>query len=77
MAQRLPSDIVVRYRPLLWLAAVDGRRLSHPFGSVVAPIGAPETPLEIEFEGISEAQQRTALAAFPGGRRFVLKPPPR
>lgn len=35
-------------------------------------ITSPETELDVEFVGISEEQQRAALAAFPGGRRFRL-----
>jgi hypothetical protein len=38
----------------------------------VAPIDAPELPMTIRFEGLSDAEQRAALAAFPGGKRFVL-----
>ncbi len=26
----------------------------------------------VQFEGLTDAEQQTALAAFPGGRRFVL-----
>lgn len=32
----------------------------------------PETPLLVSFVGLSRAEQRAALAGFPGGRRFVL-----
>lgn len=60
-------------RPRLWLAAVDGRRLPHPLDEV-APVDEPERMLEVEFVGLSEIEQLRALAAFPGGRRFVLKP---
>lgn len=28
--------------------------------------------MTISFEGLTEAEQRAALAAFPGGKRFVL-----
>lgn len=56
----------------LWLAASEGRRLARPAGPVIADIDAPEAPMEIEFLGLTEAEQRAALAAFPGGRRFVL-----
>ncbi len=38
----------------------------------IAPIHAPETPMTVTFEGLTPAQQAAALAAFPGGRRFVL-----
>jgi hypothetical protein len=46
--------------------------------SSISRADGPETPLVVEFTGISEAQQRAAIRAFPGGRRFVLaeeKPP--
>jgi hypothetical protein len=29
--------------------------------------------MAISFEGLTEAEQQAALAAFPGGRRFVLQ----
>ena len=58
-------------RPHLWLAAVEGAKRPQP-REAVHPVDQPETPLEVEFFGISEAQQRAALAGFPGGRRFVL-----
>jgi hypothetical protein len=58
-------------RPRLWLAADEGVRLPAPRGAI-APIDKPELPLEIEFEGLTLEEQRAALAAFPGGRRFVL-----
>ena len=58
--------------PCLWLAAANGRRLPDP-GGEVAPADQPEHPLEVEFVGLSEAEQLRALAGFPGGRRFVLK----
>ncbi|HQZ13290.1 MAG TPA: hypothetical protein PK286_10435 [Devosia sp.] len=55
----------------LWLAAMAGRALSRP-AEAIHPVGEPETPLEVEFIGITEAEQRAALAGFPGGRRFIL-----
>lgn len=55
----------------LWLAASEGRRLRRPT-EFVADISGPEIPMEIEFFGIAEAEQRAALRGFPGGRRFVL-----
>ena len=51
------------------LAAVRGVRRSEP----IRPVDAPEVPLEVEFVGLTEEEQRRALAAFPGGRRFVLR----
>lgn len=70
MAHRFSSVANATTRPHLWLAASDGHRLVEP----VNPIEAPEVPLEIEFEGLSLEQQWAALAGFPGGRRFVLRP---
>lgn len=63
------STPVMRRRPL-WLAAVDGLPTArHP---AVAPVDEPETPLTVEFEGLTPDEQRAALAAFPGGKRFQL-----
>jgi hypothetical protein len=71
MAQRShPIDSTTR-RPRLWLAACEGVRLPAPRADI-APIDRPELPLEIEFEGLTLQEQRAALAAFPGGRRFIL-----
>lgn len=66
--QRLTSPNASR-RARLWLAAANGRTLRRP---ALAPIDGPETVMTVRFEGLSEAEQRAALAAFPGGRRFVL-----
>jgi hypothetical protein len=38
----------------------------------IAAIDAPETILTVQFEGLTEAEQRAAIAGFPGGRRFRL-----
>ena len=65
------TDLPQAHAPL-WLAASDGRRLERPLASQVADVAAPETPMEVEFYGITDAEQRAALAAFPGGQRFVL-----
>lgn len=56
---------------MLWLAASDGHRLCPP-ARPVSHLDAPERVMKIRFEGIDEQQQRAALAAFPGGSRFVL-----
>lgn len=56
----------------LWLAASEGRRLRRPLSEVIADINGPETTMTIEFFGITGAEQRAALHAFPGGGRFVL-----
>ena len=66
--QRLTSPNASR-RARLWLASADGRTLKRP---AVAPVDAPEQLMTVQFEGLTEAEQQTALAAFPGGRRFVL-----
>ena len=66
--QRLTSPNASR-RARLWLAAANGRTLTRP---AVAPIDGPEIVMAVRFEGLSEAEQQAALAAFPGGRRFVL-----
>ncbi len=58
------------HRPVLRLAAEYGGRLADR--QEIAPIDSPELPMTVRFEGITPAQQRAALAAFPGGRRFVL-----
>jgi hypothetical protein len=54
--------------PYLRLAAKDGEQLDAPF----PPIDAPEAVLEVSFVGLTEAQQRAAIAGFPGGSRFRL-----
>jgi len=59
-------------QPRLWLAAVDGEIRHYP-PEPLNPIDEPEAPLEVEFVGLTEAQQLAAIAAFPGGRRFILK----
>ncbi|HHY50845.1 MAG TPA: hypothetical protein GYA10_14005 [Alphaproteobacteria bacterium] len=72
MALRLWSRRDLSPRSRLWLAAVDGVA-RWPSREPVSPIDGPEAPLEVEFEGLTDEEQRRALAAFPGGRRFVLK----
>ena len=65
-----PSSTPVMRRRPLWLAVTNGRLTApHP---PVAPIDEPETPLTVEFEGLTPDEQRAALAAFPGGKRFQL-----
>jgi hypothetical protein len=65
-----PRSIPVAPRRPLWLAAIDGRRTASQ--RMIAPIDEPETPLTVEFVGLTPEEQRAALAAFPGGRRFRL-----
>ena len=71
MERRMKSTITAPHlgASRLWLATVEGRRLRQ---RAVAPLDRPELPMLIEFEGLTEAEQRIALAGFPGGRRFVL-----
>lgn len=38
----------------------------------ISPLSEPETIMAISFEGLTEREQEAALAAFPGGKRFVL-----
>lgn len=57
--------------PRLWLATHHGVRLPRT-DEVIGAAEEPEAILEIEFEGLSEAEQRAALDGFPGGRRFRL-----
>jgi hypothetical protein len=67
---RLTSPAASR-RAKSWLAAAHDARLRPT--NAIAPIDAPELPMTISFEGLTEPEQRAALAAFPGGRRFVLQ----
>lgn len=60
-----------RYVPRLWLASSHGMRLPRTH-EIIAAVEEPETIIEVEFEGLTEAEQRAALDAFPGGRRFRL-----
>lgn len=53
----------------LWLAATEGRSVRRPR---ILPPDRPELPMLVSFEGLSPDEQRKALGAFPGGRRFVL-----
>lgn len=66
-----PTSPTASRRARSWLAAAHGTRLR--LTSPIAPIDAPELPMTISFEGLTEAEQQAALAAFPGGRRFVLQ----
>jgi hypothetical protein len=68
---RPPSDFQPPHAPL-WLAASEGRLLRRPVSGQLGKIDGPEALMEVQFFGITEAEQRAALAAFPGGKRFVL-----
>jgi len=67
---RLTSPAASR-RAKFHLAAMHDERLQPT--TPIAPIDAPELPMEVRFEGLTEAEQRAALTAFPGGKRFVLQ----
>ena len=69
-AIRLTSPAASR-RAKLWLAAANDRRLRPTMP--IAPIDADEVPMAISFEGLTPAEQHRVLAAFPGGKRFVLQ----
>jgi hypothetical protein len=58
------------------LSLARARRASEAASRVVSPLDAPEVPLVVEFVGLSEDQQRRALAGWPGGQRFRLATPP-
>lgn len=75
------SQMMNRQKPVidlnpspLWLAAAHGRLLTRS-QDMISPLDEPESVLEIEFEGLTEAEQRAALDAFPCGRRFRLASP--
>ena len=74
MAHHTSNRSSLASRPRLWLAAVKGARQPYPHEPIL-PIDQPEAPLEVEFVGLTEQEQRHALAGFPGGRRFILKSP--
>ena len=70
MHRQKPAPVnASRFKP--WLAAKHGRLLLRNH-ETIAPPDEPETVLEVEFEGLTQAEQRAALAGFPGGRRFRL-----
>jgi len=67
---RLTSPAASRRAKFLLAASHDQRlRPTNP----IASINAPELPMTVSFEGLSEEEQHAALSAFPGGRRFVLQ----
>lgn len=57
-----------RSGPALRLVAAEG----GPVVYNVPVSGVPEEPLQVSFTGINSDEQRAALAAFPGGKRFIL-----
>jgi len=69
-AYRLTSPVASR-RAKSWLAAAHDARLRPT--NPIAPIDAPELPMVVRFEGLTAVEQQAALAAFPGGKRFMLQ----
>lgn len=67
---RLTSPAASR-RAKFWLAASNDERLRPT--NPIAAIDAPELTMTVSFEGLTEAEQRAALSAFPGGKRFELQ----
>lgn len=70
MERQKPVRVPKTY-PVLWLAAQNGRQLPRQH-ETIAPPDEPEAILDVEFEGLTEDEQRAALTGFPGGRRFRL-----
>lgn len=70
MMQFSTSDL----RPMGRTGRAIASRRERPsrFLSMIAPVNGPEAPMVVEFVGLTEAEQRAALEAFPGGRRFRL-----
>lgn len=58
--------------PALLLSLSHARARSAHEPLHIAPADAPETPLDIEFVGISVEEQCRALAGWPGAKRFYL-----
>ena len=71
MERQKPASAPRPQLPKLWLAAAHGRRLPRN-DEIIAPPDEPEAIIEVEFEGLTEDEQRAALEGFPGGRRFRL-----
>ena len=71
MERQKPVSIPRPRHPNLWLASAHGHRLPRN-DEVITPPDEPESIIEIEFEGLTESEQRAALQGFPGGRRFRL-----
>jgi hypothetical protein len=57
------------------LSLAGARRMAQQAPVTVSPLQEPEAPLVVEFVGLSEEQQRRALAGWPGGQRFRLADP--
>ena len=67
-----PSMTPLR-RHVHWLACAHSRPLGETSdGELIGDSDAPEIPMTIVFEGLTEDEQRAALAGFPGGIRFTL-----
>jgi hypothetical protein len=53
--------------------ALSARLHRHPLPAYLPPRDEAEAIMTVSFEGLSEREQEAALAAFPGGKRFVLE----
>jgi hypothetical protein len=69
---QLYSFAALRVPPVLAVNLRAESTMDGPDDEMIGHISGPEVPLAVEFVGISEEEQRAALAAFPGGRRFQL-----
>lgn len=52
--------------------ALGARLHGHALPTYVPPRDEAEAIMVVSFEGLTEREQEAALAAFPGGKRFVL-----
>ena len=69
MKRRLQSlSVVTTHVERVWQLP----RRATPRPIAVAPADHPELPMLVQFEGLTRAEQRAAVAGFPGGRRFIL-----
>ncbi|WP_421760796.1 hypothetical protein [Devosia sp.] len=69
MKRRLQSlSVVSTTSERIW--QLPRRAIRRPVA--VAPADHPELPMLVQFEGLTKAEQRAAVAGFPGGRRFIL-----
>lgn len=57
---------------LLLLLAPAAPSGGGPERGAIAPLDEPETPIEVEFVGLTPEQQQRALSGWPGAQRFTL-----
>ena len=70
---RIIQDDVIRLDRLITDIAAASRLEAEMARIEPGPVDMAEIPMAIRFEGISLEEQRAALAAFPGGKRFMLE----